>query len=123
MGTPSLSHDLRYSEFQRTGRPTAALGRCLSLQTGALMDRAMLVEQLVQAECDIVLGENHLARQRGVVAERWRQGLDVSEAIERLRQFEELQAMHVADRDRLRAKLGVRGSAPSGDLRSGMTRP
>jgi hypothetical protein len=65
----------------------------------------MLAERLVQAECDIVLGESHLAHQRGLVAERWRQGLNVSEAIERLKQFEELQAMHVAERDRLRAKL------------------
>ena len=70
------------------------------------MDRAMLAERLVRAECDIVLGESHLARQRGVVAERWRQGLDVSEAIALLTRLEELQAMHVADRDRLRAKLG-----------------
>jgi len=70
------------------------------------MDRAMLAEHLVRAECDIVLGESHLARQRGVVAERWRQGLDVGEAIELLKRFEELQAMHVAERDRLRAILG-----------------
>ena len=67
----------------------------------------MLAEQLVQAECDIVLGESHIACQRGVVAERWRQGLDVSQAVARLTRFEELQAMHIAERDRLRAKLAA----------------
>ena len=69
----------------------------------------MLAEHLVQAECDIVLGESHIACQRGVVAERWRQGLDVSQAITLLTRLEELQAIHVAERDRLRAKLGLGG--------------
>jgi len=67
----------------------------------------MLAEHLVQAECEIVLDESHIARQRGVVAERWRQGLDVSQAVARLTRFEELQAMHIAERDRLRAKLAA----------------
>jgi hypothetical protein len=53
------------------------------------MDRAMLAEHLVRAECDIMLGESHLARQRGVVPERWRQGLGVSEAIALLTRLED----------------------------------
>ena len=71
------------------------------------MDRAMLAEHLVQAECHIVLGESHLERQRGVVAEYRRQGLNATEAVDLLKRFEKLQAMHVADRDRLRKELGL----------------
>jgi hypothetical protein len=71
------------------------------------MDRAMLVEHLEKAERHVALGEEHLERQRRVVAERQRQGLDANEAVDLLMRFEQLQTMHVAGRDRLRAELGA----------------
>lgn len=46
-------------------------------------------------------------RQREIVAELERDGHDVSEARKLLVQFEELQAMHVADRDRLIDELAA----------------
>jgi len=71
------------------------------------MDRTVLVEHLVKAERHVALGEEHLERQRRVVAERQRQGLDTNEAVDLLMRFERLQTMHVAGRDRLRAELGA----------------
>src|SRR5262245_66527716 len=62
------------------------------------MDRARLVEHLVKAERHVVLGEEHLERQRRVVAERRRHGLNSQEAVELLMRFEQLQTMHVAGR-------------------------
>ena len=48
-----------------------------------LMDRAMLLELLARAERHVEEGEEHLSRQRHVVAERQRQGLDASDALTR----------------------------------------
>ena len=71
------------------------------------VDRARLERHLLQAERHVLEGESHVARQRAVVAERQRQGLDAREATDQLRQFEELQATHIAERDRLRKDLGL----------------
>jgi len=70
------------------------------------MDRKMLVRHLAQAERHVAAGEHHLERQRRVVAKRLREGFDDREAMNLLMEFERLQAMHVADRDRLRQELG-----------------
>ena len=71
------------------------------------MDWATLEWQLLQAERHVSEGESHVARVRAVIAERQHQGLDVREATDLLRQFEELQATHIADRNRLRKGLGL----------------
>jgi hypothetical protein len=71
------------------------------------MDRAMLERHLLQAERHVLEGERNVARLRGVVAERQSQGLDARQAIDLLRQFEELQATHIAERDRLRNELAL----------------
>ena len=65
----------------------------------------MLMERLAMAERHVTVGEHHIERQRRVVAERRRQGLDSQGAVELLMRFERMQAMHVAGRDRLRAEL------------------
>jgi hypothetical protein len=72
------------------------------------MDRVMLEDILAATE-------RHLAEanQRGRVAQLERDGLDTAEPTRLLIELEELQAIHVADRDRLRKKLGQ-----AGDLRS-----
>lgn len=67
--------------------------------------REMLIEHLRQAHEHVALGERHLARQRQIVEEYERLGLDVTKAQWLLSQFEELQVLHVADRDRLQEQL------------------
>ena len=69
------------------------------------MDRSMIREHLAQAERHVSEGERHVARQREIVATLERDGHDTVAARATLTQFEELQAMHVADRDRLLGEL------------------
>jgi hypothetical protein len=70
------------------------------------MDPAILKQHLAQAEEHVAKGERHVARQRELVAELERDGHDTGPARHLLRQFEELQELHCADRDRLRKELG-----------------
>ena len=71
------------------------------------IDRATLEDHLAQAECHVIDGEQHVTRQRELVARLEQDGdtAVASEARELLAQFVEMQAMHVADRDRLRREL------------------
>jgi hypothetical protein len=71
------------------------------------MDRAMLEAHLAQAERHVAEGERHLARQREIVAQLKDHGHDWREAMNLLHQFEDMQALHVADRDLLRKELGL----------------
>lgn len=57
------------------------------------------LQHLAQTEGYVALGEHHLGRQRELVSELERDGHDTTEA-RRL-----LQALHAADRDRLRNEL------------------
>jgi cell division protein FtsX len=72
------------------------------------MDRRTLEEHLAQAERHVALGARHLVRQRVIVADLERDGHVAAAATARdlLRQFEDVQALHVSDRDRLRRELG-----------------
>lgn len=69
--------------------------------------RAMLVELVARAERHVAQGEEHLERQRRVVAERQRQGLDDNEAKDLVIRLEQSQAAHLARRDQLRKELGL----------------
>ena len=69
------------------------------------MDREMLQEHLAQAERHISEGECHIARQREIIAELDGSGQYWQIALDLLHQFEQLQALHIADRDRLRKEL------------------
>jgi hypothetical protein len=69
------------------------------------MDRAMLVEHLAQAARHVAAGERYVERQRRIVAHLKREGRDVREASDLLLQFEEMQALHMAEWDRLRKEL------------------
>jgi hypothetical protein len=55
------------------------------------MDRATLTNHLRQAEEHVVLGEQHIARQRVLIAELERNTRDTAKAAELLKEFEELQ--------------------------------
>ena len=66
------------------------------------MNRAALWAHLVQAEKAVEQGERHLARQRRLIASLERDGHDAKAAYALLATFENSQALHVFDRDRLR---------------------
>jgi hypothetical protein len=68
--------------------------------------RAMLERHLAQAEQHVALGEQHVARQRALVAELERDGHNTQPSRDLLKQFEQMQKLHIANRDRLRAELG-----------------
>lgn len=74
------------------------------------IDREMWQEHLAQAERHVTLGETHIAKQRAIVAELERDGHDARIARDLLDQLEQMQDLHVADRDRLREDLGASGS-------------
>lgn len=67
----------------------------------------MLENHLTLAERHVAQGAEHVARQRELVAKLARDGHSTLQAIDTLAQFEELQAMHVADRDRINRELGL----------------
>lgn len=69
------------------------------------MERAVVMQRLAQAERHAADGEKHVARQRDLVAEIGRDGHDTELALMLLIRFEELQALNISDRDRLRAEL------------------
>jgi hypothetical protein len=50
-------------------------------------------------------GEQNITRQRKVIAERERDGHDSLESKRLLARFEEIQELHIADRDRLEIEL------------------
>jgi hypothetical protein len=70
------------------------------------MDQEILQQHLFQAEEHVALGERHIERQHELIAELEREGHDTANAKDLLATFEGLQEMHVADRDRLRQKMG-----------------
>jgi hypothetical protein len=70
------------------------------------MDRAMLERYLAEAERHVTEGGEHIATQRRIIAELERDSHDTTNARQSLKQFEELQAIHIANRDRLRRELG-----------------
>jgi hypothetical protein len=69
------------------------------------MDRALWQKHLAQAEMTVRLGEEHVARQRKLIARFEQYDQDTKRARELLQQFEEMLALHIADRDRLKADL------------------
>jgi hypothetical protein len=70
------------------------------------MDRDSLEQRLAQAEGYMAMSKGHIASQRTFAAGLLRDGHDASQALALLSRFEELQKLHIADRDRLRGELG-----------------
>lgn len=66
---------------------------------------SMLQDHLSLAEKHVAIGEKNIAKQRALLDELARDGHDIAMAQQLLAQFEDLQALHVADRDRIRAEL------------------
>jgi hypothetical protein len=69
-------------------------------------DRDTLEQRLAQAEGYMAMSKGHIAGQRRFAAGLLRDGHDASQALALLVRFEELQKLHIADRDRLRGELG-----------------
>ena len=69
------------------------------------MERAMLEQHLAQAERHVAQGERLVREQRDRLLIMQRDGHDASEAEKLLAQLEEIQALHVSDRDRVRREL------------------
>ena len=68
--------------------------------------RDMVKVHLAQAEGHMAMSKGHIASQRKFAAGLVRDGHDASRALALLLRFEELQQLHIADRDRLRGELG-----------------
>ena len=73
------------------------------------MNRLLALEHLAQAERHVAEGERHIIEQRARIAEAERGGLNTTIAKELLRTFEQTQALHLADRERVRAELSESG--------------
>jgi hypothetical protein len=69
------------------------------------MDRAMLADTLAAAERHLAEAGRQVANQRDLVAALERDGHDADQPTQLLEHFEEVLAMHLADRDRLRKEL------------------
>lgn len=67
----------------------------------------LLFDNLALAERHIGQGFGIIARQRELIAALERGGHATEDAINLLADFEDIQALHVADRDRLRKELGI----------------
>jgi hypothetical protein len=65
------------------------------------MDRAQLAQFLQQAEDRVRQGEDHIRHQQRIIAELERDAHDSSMARNILATFEDIQALHIAGRDRL----------------------
>ena len=76
------------------------------------MDRAVLIDHLIKAERHIAKGDRILAQQRSLIYQLEQDGHDTSAAQALLRSMEELQALHRADRERIRAELEDSEKAP-----------
>jgi hypothetical protein len=71
------------------------------------MSRDMLLRHLAQARRHVADGERHVARQRELVAELERDGHDTTQSRALLNQFEQMLALHIADRDRIEQELAA----------------
>ena len=69
------------------------------------MDEALLRRHLAQAERQVAEGEGQLARHRSLIRKLKRDGNGTRAARLFFSSLEEIQALHVAERDRLRAEL------------------
>jgi hypothetical protein len=84
-------------------------------KAASIVDRMMLQRHLELAERHVAEGEKHVARQQEIVAglERMhRESVTLQTARELLQEMQYAQRLHVADRDRLRARWGQQTGLP-----------
>jgi hypothetical protein len=68
-------------------------------------DQAQLHAKLDRAQAEIEKGVGHLTKQRALFADRLAEGKEVTQSHDLLATLEDIQFLHVRDRDRLRRKL------------------
>jgi hypothetical protein len=73
----------------------------------SVIGRAALLEHLAQAERHVAEGAAIIARQKSLILELEKDGHDTTSSRSLLRQFEEIQHLHVEDRDRLKTELAA----------------
>lgn len=76
------------------------------LNQPAGIDRSLLLAQLITTERHISATARTVVRQQSIIQELQRRGDDASYAESLLHHLQEMQAMRMADRDRMRAALG-----------------
>ena len=69
------------------------------------MDRNTIMDHLAMVRRHVARGEQIVTQQREIIARLERAGCDPSDAARLLLQFEEVQSLHVAHRERLEKKL------------------
>jgi hypothetical protein len=69
------------------------------------MDRNIILDHLAMVRRHVARGEQIVARQREILARLERAACDTSDAKRFLVQFEEVQSLHVAHRERLEKML------------------
>jgi len=70
-----------------------------------MMDRAMHVQHLEEAERHIAQGKRHIVEQEDRIANLARDGHDTTEARKLLDNFYATQMLHIQHRDRIRKEL------------------
>jgi len=71
------------------------------------MNRAMLEDYLAATERLLAEVERHVGYQRELVAQLEHDGHDTAQATRLLKEFEEVLAVHIAERNRVRYALGL----------------
>ena len=71
------------------------------------MNRAMLEDYLAATERLLAEVERHVGYQRELVAQLEYDGHDTAQATQLLKEFEEVLAVHIAERNRVRYALGL----------------
>lgn len=79
------------------------------------MDSELVRAHLEQVERHVVEGQRHISSQLALIGRLQRGGRDTSGALALLAIFERTQALHLADRERLRVELrqDTPGASPS----------
>lgn len=71
----------------------------------SIMDRALIMDHLAKAERHIAQGRKHIAQQIEIIISLENLGHNTGMAKSLLANFEAIQQMHIADRDRLKKEL------------------
>jgi hypothetical protein len=69
------------------------------------MDHAILLRHLEQSKRHIIEGQDLIERQKNILADLERGGHDTTEAKRLLKNFEDIQRLHLADLERVQSEL------------------
>jgi hypothetical protein len=104
---PPAKNGSTMRSFDSIVTPPIVIAPAPQCETSLRRDRDALEQRLAHAEGYMAMSKQHIASQRTFAAGLLRDGHDASLALALLLRFEELQQLHIADRDRLREELGM----------------